>query len=466
MESPLCLPRSVVTCCIFLLCSGKPTLQLSFLNKTHTDMDITRALEAEASQGTSVEAADKEEPLRIMKVPWLIEQEPETVDSGEALENLEVLNGGDHFLLVTVQDIQKNFTEREHNFIDTDAYRFTEVWKKLADIIKTEPRIVPVYITSVNSSNRSLAYPNTNGSIGIGHPANITNDFDTLSQNIINSFIFIVCLGGLVGNGVVIWFLGFHIKRNPFTTYILNLSIADFAVLICLLSTATFTIGIGHYRTMDSFSHLFLICFELFFFTYSASQFLLAVISIDRCVAVLFPLWHRCHRPRALSALVCALIWILSFLLSAVHFTLLQTGSLGGSSLIYQLIVNVFLCTPLMLISTLTLCGRFCCRTKQRQQGKLMTVILLALFAFLILSLPLNVTYVVHSFSAPQPKLLVLGLACSSLNSSVNPLIYFFIGGRQKKCLLRVCLKVALQTVFKDEEDSLEEKHTKMESLL
>ncbi|NXO85470.1 MRGRD protein, partial [Sitta europaea] len=33
-----------------------------------------------------------------------------------------------------------------------------------------------------------------------------------------------VCLGislcGLAGNGVVMWFLGFHTKRSPFTVYI------------------------------------------------------------------------------------------------------------------------------------------------------------------------------------------------------------------------------------------------------
>ncbi|NWI98140.1 MRGRD protein, partial [Pitta sordida] len=41
-----------------------------------------------------------------------------------------------------------------------------------------------------------------------------------------------VCLGisifGLVGNGLVMWFLGFHMKQNPFTVYTLNLAVADF----------------------------------------------------------------------------------------------------------------------------------------------------------------------------------------------------------------------------------------------
>ncbi|NWV08134.1 MRGRD protein, partial [Ptilonorhynchus violaceus] len=72
-----------------------------------------------------------------------------------------------------------------------------------------------------------------------------------------------VCLGislcGLAGNGVVMWFLGFHAKRSPFTVYILNLAVADFSLLLLLLllvlaflTVATFCTSffpfIHHYR--------------------------------------------------------------------------------------------------------------------------------------------------------------------------------------------------------------------------
>ncbi|KAJ7338173.1 hypothetical protein JRQ81_010818 [Phrynocephalus forsythii] len=341
----------------------------------------------------------------------------------------------------------------------------TEVWTAFDFITEVESQIPYVSIPSGHSNNRSF-HLNINGSIGKGLPVNATDDFDTLSKYVINSFLAVFCLGGLVGNGMVIWLLGFRMKRNPFTTYILNLSVADFGVLLSLLCTAALAMRITHYRTRDIFSLLFLISFELFFFTYSASQFLLTAISIDRCVAVLFPLWHRCHRPTHQSAVISALIWVLSFLLSAIHFILLETQQSGRHPLIFQLIVNVFLCTPLMVVSTFTLCTHFCRKTQQRRQEKLITVIFLALFVFLILSLPLNVTYLVHSHIAPQPKPLVVGLMCSSLNSSVNPLIYFLIGGRHKKVQLRACLKFALQTVFKDEEDSLGKKTTTSESIL
>ncbi|XP_015680470.1 proto-oncogene Mas-like [Protobothrops mucrosquamatus] len=290
--------------------------------------------------------------------------------------------------------------------------------------------------------------------------------FDNLTRNLIDGFIVLICILGLVGNGRTIYLLAFSIKRNSFTTYILNLSIADFGVLASLIMAEIFvTVLTLNQRTyvVDTFFFLF---FELFFFTYSASQFLLTAISLDRCVAVLFPLWHRCHRPPYLSTLVCGLIWILSFLLSAMHFILHQTKTFGSSPLLYQLIVNGLLCTPLMAMSTVTLWIHM--RSKsQHSQRKLLTTIFLALLFFLLFSFPMNVFYVIDYFDTYNLLLMTIGIGCASLNSSINPLLYFFVGRKQKgKDQPRASYKVALQRVFKDEKGSPEEQQTVKEDQL
>ncbi|XP_042320418.1 proto-oncogene Mas-like [Sceloporus undulatus] len=320
------------------------------------------------------------------------------------------------------------------------------------------------------SGNSLTPYSDINGAIGTWHPINDTND--PLSENItiifINSFIVIICLLGIVGNGMVIWLLGFRMKRNPFTTYILNLSIADFGVLIFLICTASSVTVDAQYNRANVQFLLFSIFFELFFFTYSTGQCLLAAISIDRCLAVLFPLWHRCHRPSHLSSIVCTLIWIFYFLLSGIHFTLHSIKSSGRSPLLYLLILNVVLCTPIMVTFTLTLVIHVSCKSEQRQQGKLVTVILLTLLFFLLFALPLNVIYIFNYYYYYKffSSLMVTGFACSSLNSSINPLIYFLVGRRQKKGQPRASMKVALQRVFKDEQDSREEQNTTNETLV
>ncbi|KAJ7338171.1 hypothetical protein JRQ81_010814 [Phrynocephalus forsythii] len=275
-----------------------------------------------------------------------------------------------------------------------------------------------------------------------------------LLGNITFSFILIISLLGLWGNGVVIKILGFRIKRTPYTIYILNLSGADFGVLICLICL---TIG-KFVDTLDE-RHSVLpwfvnIIVQLFFFTYSTSQFLLAAISIDRCVAVLFPLWHRYHRPPHLSPIACALIWILSFLLPGINITLLVTGILLVPPLLFQVIVNVLLSAPLMVISTLTLFINVNCKAKRAHRGKLVTAILLALLFFLLFAFPLNVFYIIRW---PFFNLIPIGLVCASLNSSINPLIYFLVGKRQRKSPARVSIKVALQRVFEDEQECEEE---------
>ncbi|XP_070604437.1 proto-oncogene Mas-like [Erythrolamprus reginae] len=290
--------------------------------------------------------------------------------------------------------------------------------------------------------------------------------FDNVTRNLLNGFFALICIFGLVGNGATIYLLAFSIKRNPFTTFILNLSIADFGVITSLVVSAIFVSVFTLSRRTYVVNAFFLLFFEFFSFTYSASQFLLTAISLDRCVAVLFPLWHRCHRPPYLSTLVCSLIWILSFLLSALHFILHQTRTYGSSPVLYQLIVNGLLCTPLMVASTVILWIHMRSMS-QRNQRKLLTTILLALLFFLLLSLPLNVFYAIEHFHSPNLLLMTFGIGCATLNSSINPLLYFLVGRKKGgKGQTRASYKVALQRVFKNEKSSPEDHETTNESQL
>ncbi|XP_070604760.1 proto-oncogene Mas-like [Erythrolamprus reginae] len=299
-----------------------------------------------------------------------------------------------------------------------------------------------------------------------GIPSTDDQQFEKLRRNLINGFIALVCILGLVGNGRTIYLLAFSIKRNPFTTFILNLSIADSGVLTSLI-VAVILVAVSTLReNTDIVKTFFLLFFELFFFTYSVSQFLLMAISLDRCVAVLFPLWHRCHRPSNVSTLVCSFIWIFSFLLSALHYILHQTKSFGSSPFLYLLIVNGLLCTPLMVVSTVTLWIQV--RSKsQRNQRKLLTTILLALLFFFLFSFPMYVLYVVYGFGFRHPVFLTIGIGCATLNSSINPLLYFLVGMKKRgKNQPKASLKVALQRVFKDEQESSEREQTTEENIL
>ncbi|KAF7237382.1 Mas-related G-protein coupled receptor member H [Varanus komodoensis] len=94
---------------------------------------------------------------------------------------------------------------------------------------------------------------------------------------------YFLCILGLVGNGNVIWLLAFHIKRNTFTTYVLNLALADSGVLIILLVIGI--VDVSNHFVWHGFPFLDVqILYYLFGLMHGVGQFLLTTISIDRSV--------------------------------------------------------------------------------------------------------------------------------------------------------------------------------------
>nr|XP_028594343.1 mas-related G-protein coupled receptor member H-like [Podarcis muralis] len=266
---------------------------------------------------------------------------------------------------------------------------------------------------------------------------------------ILNVFILVTCCVGFLGNGTVIWLLVFHIRRKPFTTYILNLAVADFAFLLSLEIYA-FT------RFPDYVLHSIAFC--LLSFTYNTGQLLLTAISIDRCLSVLFPIWHRCVRPTHLSTTVCALIWVLSCLLGVMLYILENYYTFPyWLSETGQYVLTGLLCLPLMTISTVILFIKVCFKSHPRKRGRLLTVILLTLLFFLVLAFPLNALLLVLSFVGLNiPGLFHYAILCASLNSCMNPYLYFLVG-RRKGGQSRESLLAILQRVLNEEENGRQE---------
>ncbi|XP_053250840.1 mas-related G-protein coupled receptor member H-like [Podarcis raffonei] len=266
---------------------------------------------------------------------------------------------------------------------------------------------------------------------------------------ILNVFILVTCCVGFLGNGTIIWLLVFHIRRKPFTTYILNLAVADF---VFLLSLEIFAFTWFPDYVLHS------IAFCLFSFTYNTGQLLLTAISIDRCLSVLFPIWHHCVRPTHLSTTVCALIWVLSCLLCVIlyiiekYYTFPYWLSETG-----QYVLTGLLCLPLMTISTVILFIKVCFKSHPRKRGRLLTVILLTLLFFLVLAFPLNALLLAISIMGWNIRdLLHYAFLCASLNSCVNPFLYFLVG-RKKGGQSRESLLAILQRVLNEEENDRQE---------
>ncbi|KAG8133987.1 hypothetical protein E2320_011723 [Naja naja] len=206
-------------------------------------------------------------------------------------------------------------------------------------------------------------------------------------QKTIYSLIISICIPGIIGNVIVTRLLYFQTKRNPFTVYILNLAVADTGTLLFVFISA-----IQHLTTKVSLTEIIegLLC------TYCTGQFLLTIISTDRCLAVFFPIWHRCHQPPNLPTILCAFSWIISILFCTIHYTMFRvTGLQEFLQFSFHFLILIFtsVCIPVMVVSSLALFIKGYIKSQTRKRGKLLKAILLALFFFLIFSIPPSAIY-------------------------------------------------------------------------
>ncbi|XP_053287924.1 chemerin-like receptor 1 [Pleuronectes platessa] len=144
------------------------------------------------------------------------------------------------------------------------------------------------------------------------------------SLNIMSLIVY--CLAfvlGVFGNGVVIWVTGFKMKKTVNTVWFLNLAVADFLFTAFLPLSVTYTAMDFHWpfgnfmckvNSTVSFLNMF------------ASVYILVVISVDRCVSVVWPVWAQNHRNVRKALCVSLGVWILALILSAPYFIFKDTG--------------------------------------------------------------------------------------------------------------------------------------------
>uniref|UniRef100_A0A7M4F269 G-protein coupled receptors family 1 profile domain-containing protein n=1 Tax=Crocodylus porosus TaxID=8502 RepID=A0A7M4F269_CROPO len=259
----------------------------------------------------------------------------------------------------------------------------------------------------------------------------------------------LICLLGLVGNGIVLWFLGCRIKKNTFTVYILNLAVTDLGFL---LSLAAFLIIylLGHFicKLLRDVLRILLLLGQ---FTYTTSICLLTAISIERCLSVLCPIWYKIHRPKHLSACLCALLWTFSFLMNGLSFISWLYGSHKINSMTNQvLLILIFpVITPIIVISNLILFVRIRCILQHHQPGRLYIVILLTVLFFLLFAVPVTAFMFFEMHGKWDIDICLL---LASANSSINPVIYFLVGSYRKQ-RFRCSVKLALQRAFYEKGD-------------
>ncbi|XP_074087736.1 mas-related G-protein coupled receptor member B2-like [Macrotis lagotis] len=253
---------------------------------------------------------------------------------------------------------------------------------------------------------------------------------------------------GLVGNSLVLWFLGFRIRRNPFSIYILNLAGVDALFLCC-----SFVISIYKLLSMLNNSFLYLGVRFLRATSHCVGLSLLAGISTERCLSVLFPIWYRCDRPKQRSSILCTILWVLPALVWLPFFIQCVptfSGQICNVILIIRLVWFI-LVTCVLCVSSLTLLLRVQCSSTRRQPPRLYLLVLLNVLVFLIWGLPLEISdFICRFYTNAGPMEIHWFLAC--LNCCANPFIYFFLGSQRHR-RVRESLRMMLQRALEGEQE-------------
>lgn len=274
--------------------------------------------------------------------------------------------------------------------------------------------------------------------------------------------IIIFGLVGLMGNAIVFWLLGFHLRRNAFSVYILNLALADFLFLLSsIIASTLFLLKVSY------LSIIFHLCFNtIMMVVYITGISMLSAISTECCLSVLCPTWYRCHRPVHTSTVMCAVIWVLSLLICILNSYFcavlhtrydndnecLATNIFTASYMIFLLVV--------FCLSSLALLARLFCGAGQMKLTRFHVTILLTLLVFLLCGLPFVIYCILlfkikDDFHVLDVNLYLALEVLTAINSCANPIIYFFVGSFRHR-LKHQTLKMVLQSALQDTPETAE----------
>uniref|UniRef100_I3IUC8 Formyl peptide receptor 1 n=1 Tax=Oreochromis niloticus TaxID=8128 RepID=I3IUC8_ORENI len=129
----------------------------------------------------------------------------------------------------------------------------------------------------------------------------------------------LVSVLGMLGNGVVIWVTGFRMKKTVNTVWYLHIAVADFIFAVFLALRAT-SLALQFHWPFGNF--MCKLCGTLIFLNLFASVYILVVISVDRCVSVVWPVWAQNHR-NVRNASLCA--WVVALIVNIQHYFYMDT---------------------------------------------------------------------------------------------------------------------------------------------
>ncbi|KAF6729505.1 Chemokine-like receptor 1 [Oryzias melastigma] len=282
----------------------------------------------------------------------------------------------------------------------------------------------------------------------IQHPPTCLKEASCVCVVVISVVIFLL---GFSGNALVIWISGFKMKKTVNTIWYLSLAISDF--VFCTFLPFNIASTVMEEWIFGRFMCKF-VPFVMFLNMFS-SIFLLVVISVDRCVSVMCPVWAQNQRTVKKASFTVVTAWLLASAMSVpstifrnVSHSLNKTTCINNypsgdnshkSVALSRALVGfvipfviIILCYSIIIIKLQS--SRM---AKSKKPFKVMTALIATFFIcwlpyHVFILLEMNHQLYDHTILTSGLK---IGTSLAAANSFLNPVLYVFMGKDFKKSL-------------------------------
>uniref|UniRef100_UPI0037E759B6 chemerin-like receptor 1 n=1 Tax=Semicossyphus pulcher TaxID=241346 RepID=UPI0037E759B6 len=333
---------------------------------------------------------------------------------------------------------------------------------------------------------------NTTG-VSDGNGFEYIDPYSGLRRSLKIMTLIIYCLAfvlGVLGNGAVIWVTGFKMKKTVNTVWFLNLAVADFLFTACLPMSVTYLALDFHWPFGKFMCKLNTTLTSLNIY---ASVYILMVISVARCVAVVWPVWARNHRSVRKASCVSLGVWVLALILSSPYFVFRDTAPAFRNEevincfnnyalsdvydeSVYELVIFRFKAMTITRIvlgfvvpfTVIVSCYAVIIHRLRRnhtlasQSGRTFKIIAAIIITFFLCWAPFHIFSVielVHQITSfanlSLDYVITIGIPITTslafINSCLNPLLYVFVGQDFRDKVRKSFLNM-LEAAFQEEE--------------
>uniref|UniRef100_A0A3Q1GX44 Prostaglandin D2 receptor 2 n=1 Tax=Acanthochromis polyacanthus TaxID=80966 RepID=A0A3Q1GX44_9TELE len=239
---------------------------------------------------------------------------------------------------------------------------------------------------------------------------------------------------GILENLLIIGVVGFHVRRSVISIWILNLAASD---LLATASLPFFTLYMAKGNTWTLGTTFCRIHSSVFFLNMFVSGFLLAAISMDRCLVVLKPVWAQNYRNIQLVGKICVVIWGLAIICTIpFYFGPYDLPSLckqRKEGLAFMKLFLAFLLPLLIIILSYAAVNATLARRGCRRPFRFVRLVVAIVVTFVLCWAPYHF-FIIAEVIAPKKgrlqvfsgKALPIAATIGFLNSVLNPILYVF----------------------------------------